>query len=372
MYSSNYPTNMSDNKFDNYFRDRLQEENSPVPADMWQRIHDERRRKRTFFIIWWLIAPAIVLTGLYIGYRSLTSVATRSGQIIPSGQTTPPTLSARSSQTSTTSSTQSGQTLSPAQTISSSLSNQPNHITPSTSSTRSNQSTPSNLITPSPLPTPSQPNHTNPSQSLNTHLKISPITLHIQREPANFDRRPPLLVNKVNPNNKKQPTPTSKWYLDAYASPDWLLNHDGRLSYTAGFRLGRTLGPHFTGTIGIQCSRIRESGTTTDTMRIPYKLDLKTLDIPLLIGYKISFGRTVATITSGVIFNIHSTGYLYRTNNGLSLYLGLNYAEPVNNKLSLFAEPYIRYRLSNMTDYPYFLLKKIHVAGLSLGLRYNF
>jgi len=352
---------MSDNKFDNYLRDRLLDQVSPVPADMWQRIHPDKRRRKRIYWIWWLIGPAIILSGLYIGYRSSTSVATRPGQnkITSSTQNTPSTLSAQpNSVTAPTLPTQS--TLS-----------QPNHIAPSKpiiSSTRFDQTIPSG--------------QTHPSRHPNTYpYTPSPITVGVQHEPFSFDRRPPLPAGNTKPNRKEPVSHPSNWYLDAYVSPDWPLNRDGRLSYTAGFRLGRTFGPHFTGAIGIQYSDIRERNTPEDSLHLPYKLDLKTLDIPLLISYRTGIGNATAAITSGVIFNIHSwekmeapspIGNVYKTNTGLSLYLGLNYTEPLNDKLSLFVEPYIRYRLSNMTDYPYLFPKKIHVAGLSWGVRYNF
>jgi len=168
-------------------------------------------------------------------------------------------------------------------------------------------------------------------------------------------------------------------YFDAYASPDLPLNHQGRLSYTAGFRLGRTFGQHFSATAGLQYSRIRENLYLDSGEAI--KVYLKTLDIPLLAGYTMDLGNIKTTITGGIIVNIRSWNKLgpnfigtdyYKTNTGLSLYLGLNYTQPLIKKLSLFAEPYLRYRLTEMTERGPFFPEKIHVAGLSLGLRYGF
>lgn len=214
---------MSDNKFDDYFRDRLQGRVSPVPADMWQRIHPHRRHRKGIFLgIWWLRAPALVLlvlTGLYIGHRPAVSIVVPSHSATLSGQTTPrPSIV-----DNTTLASQHLKT----------------HITLPTSPVHKTYST-------------SQP--ATPYGALSSTLAQSPITLTVQRQTAKFDHLPSPPADSVKNNKKKQITHTPKWRLDAYASPDLPLNGKGRPSYTIGLRLGRSFGQHFSEAIGIQYS----------------------------------------------------------------------------------------------------------------------
>ena len=172
------------------------------------------------------------------------------------------------------------------------------------------------------------------------------------------------------------------WYLDAYISPDWpfanekIASQEMKLSYTAGVKLTRRIGPHFSGTIGLQYSRINSQFSSSgDTLGLSDSLPLRrmsTIDIPLLIGYRINAGRFGMTINTGIIFNVYSYSNLYQHHTGLSGYLGLNLTEKISDRFYLFAEPYYLYRLSNMVEDRYHFSQKINVAGLSAGLRYNF
>jgi hypothetical protein len=82
-------------------------------------------------------------------------------------------------------------------------------------------------------------------------------------------------------------------------------------------------------------------------------------------------------VNTGVIFNLYSwldagqTSY-FKTNTGLSLYLGLNFSKHINERMEIFSEPYYRYRLSSMTNSTVDFLKFIDVAGISFGVRYHF
>src|SRR4030095_8024170 len=197
-----------------------------------------------------------------------------------------------------------------------------------------------------------------------------------------------------------------------------------QLSYTAGVKLGALLGRHIVAKIGFQYSEINEKfnytnenavrtvpvviqrllADATGTIRVvldtsnlmqagtQYKLTYnhyKSIDIPILIGYETGSDRFKAAINTGVILNI-KTSYngdvldaslnpidiglnnIYKSNTGVSLHLGLSLATRLNNSFQLFTEPYIRYRLSNMTGTYEPFTQKINVGGVSCGLRYNF
>ncbi|HEY6976582.1 MAG TPA: hypothetical protein VH396_09830, partial [Chitinophagaceae bacterium] len=196
-----------------------------------------------------------------------------------------------------------------------------------------------------------------------------------------------------------------------------------QLSYTAGVKLSALFGEHVLAKVGFQYSEINEKFNYTnknavrtvpvviqrlladetgamhvvfDTSNLiqagtQYKLTYnhyKSIDIPILIGYETSGDRFKAAINTGIILNI-KTSYsgdvldaslnpidigsnsVYKSNTGASLYLGLSLAARLNNSFHLFTEPYIRYRLSNMTGTYEPFAQKINVGGLSFGLRYN-
>ncbi len=152
-----------------------------------------------------------------------------------------------------------------------------------------------------------------------------------------------------------------------------------QLSYTLGLRLNKSFSRHFSGTIGFQYSRINAI-TISDTLGPTGPEHLNGIDIPLLIGYRWENDYFQTTINSGIIFNIYSwykgqlfnfpDDSLYKRNTGISLYLGLNLARQISNKLTLFTEPYFKYRLSNMGTALLPFERRINVSGLLLGLRY--
>jgi hypothetical protein len=87
-----------------------------------------------------------------------------------------------------------------------------------------------------------------------------------------------------------------------------------------------------------------------------------------------------ATINAGVVFNLYSRhdGRLYSqpihpylNSSGFSFYLGMNLVQPMNDRFSLIAEPYIRHQLSNMIG-PILPPQRIDVAGIFVGIRYSF
>jgi hypothetical protein len=164
------------------------------------------------------------------------------------------------------------------------------------------------------------------------------------------------------------------------ASPDWPLTPHAALSYTLGIRVIRTFGPRWSLITGLQYSRINlkyQSDSLSGILPHHYN----NIDLPLLAGYHLTVAhpeRLDPTINAGIVLNLYSSYvgqagfYTSRGNIGLSLYLGLNLAQALTDRLSLFEEPYVRYQLSNMVANPYLPPQRISVAGVFLGIRYEF
>ena len=146
-----------------------------------------------------------------------------------------------------------------------------------------------------------------------------------------------------------------------------------KLSYTVGLRINRAFGKHFSGKIGIQFSQIN----FTDSLSYQNGSGghLKSFDLPVLAGYSFGDEKLKMTVTTGGIFNISTSTSdvsFYKTNTGLSLYLGFNFEKKINQKISIYLEPYYRYRLTSMTISSVQFDKFIDVVGLSFGARYYF
>jgi cytoskeletal protein RodZ len=176
-----------------------------------------------------------------------------------------------------------------------------------------------------------------------------------------------------------------KWYLDIYASPDLPMDHTEntfssimKLSYTVGLRINRAFGKHFSGKIGIQYSRINFGMLDSISYMHGTTNHLNSFDLPFLAGYSFGDEKLKMTITAGGILNIStsvpdsSLAYFFKKNTGFCLYFGFNLERKINQKISVYLEPYYRYRLSSMTISSVEFDKFIDVVGLSFGARIYF
>ena len=171
-----------------------------------------------------------------------------------------------------------------------------------------------------------------------------------------------------------------KWSLDLYASPDYPIFRGvpyvkSKLSYTIGLRINRSFGKRFSGKIGIQFSQINFKFPDSSGYIGPNHL--MSLDLPILAGYSWGNETLGMTINTGLVFNLcswpHSSSPSYfKTNTGLSLYLGFNVKKQISDRIDIFSEPYYRYRFSPMTVSSVYYGKFIDVVGLSFGARYHF
>lgn len=131
--------------------------------------------------------------------------------------------------------------------------------------------------------------------------------------------------------------------------------------------------------------------TTSTRYKTSYN-HYKTLDIPLTIGYEMSKGKWNVNFNTGLIINIHSWNqgevlndamqpvdisglshnpYQFKTNIGMGGIGAISCYYSLNDKLSLLAEPYLRYNFSSMSKNEITLKQKYHTSGIKLGIRLN-
>ncbi len=214
------------------------------------------------------------------------------------------------------------------------------------------------------------------------------------------------------------------------ASQQYLLRKDSSESMRVGFTAGIRLVKHITDNIlvkaGVQYSQmnqkyvyrtenevktitvvsvrtiIRAPGDTVivrDTsilQQIGYKNNtvinrFRSFDIPVTVGYQFGDEDLKIGINAGVILNVSSwyqgvlldsslatvpiakgnANMVYKSNIGLGLYGGISIVKKLGEDLHIFAEPYIRYNLSNMTTPQASYNQKFCLGGISVGLRFN-
>jgi hypothetical protein len=195
-------------------------------------------------------------------------------------------------------------------------------------------------------------------------------------------------------------------------------------SFTAGVRVSKSIGENMLLKTGLQYSQINEQFkyrtenerrlTTVVTIRtiirapgdtvrisdtsmieqIGYREKVthnkyRSIDVPIILSYEWGEGWKKG-INAGVLLNLHSwqqgemldTSYMpvafnkansqtFKTNIGVGVYVGFSLLKDIGNKTEIFAEPYFRYNISNMTTDKGLFNQKFNVAGLNLGIRYK-
>jgi hypothetical protein len=230
-------------------------------------------------------------------------------------------------------------------------------------------------------------------------------------------------------NNKEK-----KSYVDVYSSVDfinrqfsdsansiYLKNRNevttSQLSFSAGLRYVKEFGKHFNFSAGLNYSQINEqfkfskgniiqiiyvtnaSGDTIDiyqTESTRYKTTYnkyRTIDLPITIGYGWNKNNWDFIVNAGVVMNIVSfykgdilnsdlqpiamnastlsKAYQLKTNIGLGCIGSLSIVHPINNKFSIFGEPYFRYNFSLMNKETNYFKQRFITTGLRLGVRMN-
>lgn len=214
------------------------------------------------------------------------------------------------------------------------------------------------------------------------------------------------------------------------ASQTYLLRKDSsesmRVGYTAGIRLVKPLNDNILLKAGVQYTQmnqkyvyrtenevktitvvstrtiIRAPGDTVivrDTsvlQQIGFKNNtvinrFRTLDVPVMVGYQFGNEDLKIGINAGVVFNLSSwyqgvqldsslatvpitkgsSNMIYKSNIGMGLIGSVSLVKKLSDDLHIFAEPYFRYNLSNMTtpNAPY--NQKFSLGGIAVGVRLN-
>ena len=205
--------------------------------------------------------------------------------------------------------------------------------------------------------------------------KAVPVLLSSPKQ-RSADSVKPIASKKSDSSQKNT---RSNWSLSYYASPDYPVEHKqeylkGRLSYTIGLKVNRRFGNHLSGKIGIQFSQLNY--TLADSAVISGAYRLNRVDVPVLAGYSWGNETLGMTVNAGCIINLYSwgadsIGYI-KSNTGVSLYLGFNFSKHINERIDIFSEPYYRYQVSPMANYPNYFPNYIDVVGISFGVRFHF
>lgn len=202
-------------------------------------------------------------------------------------------------------------------------------------------------------------------------------------------------------------------------------SESARVGFTAGFRIVKPLNDRFLIKAGLQYSQINENFTyktadeiktitvitvrnitlangtvvtVSDTSVLQQAVNkyntvhnrYKSIDVPVLMGYQFGNDDLKIGINAGVVVNLSSSykGVMldstlspqpidknnsvgYKTNIGVGLYAGFSISKRINYNTSVFAEPYLRYNLSDITTPQSVYKQRFSVGGLSLGLRFN-
>ena len=380
---------ISDNQMDEFFKGRFRDYPSAVPEDMWERIMEKKKRDRMFWLfflrLFAIVILSLALVGGYFIFNQMKSVSVigmdstkinhtpiitdsikTSATDLPAGrdQVQTPQINEESKKTNRKEKTEINYTDKFDHAKNNSQDNAGSSKPGSTSKTQS-ASTVTSVAT-----------NSNSVKENKTEEKKDTLGKKPFEKSAAVDSSKLKEVKKPEEQTKRN---NGKWYLDLYASPDYPIvsPHDEReqsmLSYTIGIKLNRSLGKKFSIKTGIQYSQININ--VRDSFGITH---LKRLDLPVLVGYSVGDEKLRTTFNGGVMLNLYTwlqgnvaPGF-FKTNTGLSLYLGVNFERKINKKFFLFGEPYYRYQLTSMTVSSVSSMKFIDIVGISIGARYYF
>lgn len=422
---------MQDHEFDEILRGKLDGHVSPVPEDMWTRVTGEKRRRLPFWV-WWVLVPGLLLGGAgsyWLWGRPRTAArgstadtaasatgAQRSAVGASDGTGAENTAEARRSAAGASDETGAENTVEARRnaagasdgTGEESVTGDQRDATDASGGMPSAKGAypagPDGGKSAGQGRLPAAGTASDQGQSQrgdqddeghspqNTRFGASPILLKKTADNADVnDQRATLPGARVlrpakmgadSTAKRRDTARKSRWAIEVLGSPDYapavVIPSWG---YTAGIRVRRQFNDKISGTVGLEYSLVHAI-TGGDSIGGRHFGSMRNLDLPLLLGYNAWNRHFTATVQAGPVVTAYSWRSIrdasgtsqYSPNKvGLSLYLGLNLDFPVDKRFSLFAEPYYRWRVTDMRgptpylSYPW----KVNVEGLSLGLRWT-
>ncbi len=366
---------ISDNQMDEYFNERLRDYSSSVPADMWERIVEKKKKDRMIWSFFSrLFAVVILALGLTSGYfifnhkRLSINSATLSSNI----NQMPLIADSLKPNLPNLPSVQNQLWLHKVNSVNKKIDQkekkQINNLEvqgPARVDTSENSSSSRTANTSKSISTKIDSNSI--KENIKDNNNDSPTTKRSAKSAVPDSSRGRDLKK---PQAGKRPN-SRKWFLDLYASPDYPIispreNEQPKLSYAVGIKLNRSLGKHFSVKTGIQFSQVNMGGN--DSLTSGNTLHLMRLDLPILAGYSMGNEKMRITINGGAVLNLYSwlrgsfLRNFFKTNTGLSLYLGVNFEKKISQRISLFTEPSYRYQLTSMTISSISNMKFIDIA----------
>jgi hypothetical protein len=364
----------NDQQFDQLFRDLLRDHASPVRADLWRRIENGigRRGRR---VPWWPLLTVIPVACLII---FIFNPHIPHNPSVPTHQNAATHLSTANRPTT-------GQppvVVKPAATPAVAL-NAPTAPTlaansPTNPAVAPNApSTSAHLNHYSIISTPEKRSSAHPDQT--TSIPAEPDRATRSRPNITLPSLAPLSTRGSVPGCPLTPSSRFKPSLDRGTGPEFYLSAIGSVnfpvlyyhnSYTTGIRLTVQITPHWSATTGLQYSWAT-FGKDIDSLTFYYPKTFRNLAIPILIGYTFPSDYHSFAVNAGVVLNLYSStnfNYDFPGQTGPCTYLDFIYTRNLNDRWSLFAEPYSTYFLNeNITD-PLF---HRWAFNLHLGLRYH-
>ena len=196
----------------------------------------------------------------------------------------------------------------------------------------------------------------------------------------------PAVVTAKTPNSKSphqlivpaaRPRTHIPFNVDLFGAPEYFTWKTIGLSYGAGARVTVIFKDHWTITSGLQYQRINVNHVKNiDSLNGLLPGYFTNFHIPLFLGYTTGNDRFSFTVNAGVLFSLYTqaNGSLsgadnWSNHNGINSYLGLNFSSYITNRVSLFAEPYLKcwYPPGDQRLPP-----QLWSTGIIVGFRYKF
>jgi hypothetical protein len=407
---------MTDNQFDDIFKKRLENFDSQVPDDMWQRINKKDKDRKVFFIPrWYWLALLFLFVGVG-GYFILNNNTnekvgnnlskTENAINGKTNENKPPKeiLNKKSIAGNDTDNDKTAVIKNTNNIIktTSKIIKQKKLVNNSTSFS-SNQISANNDI----ISTNQDHNANEIVMDKSNHTDSNTIKLSVIKKSATDSS---ATVDENNNDPKKDDEENlDKFSLELYASPDFPFNSISsddksyeqalkdagkmQLSYSVGARLRIRINKSWAAKIGVQYSQVNEKmnfvDSTLSSRNASHKNRYKSVDIPLLLVYTKKWSESFNTsVNAGVLLNITSkykgaipdpygdamhidNTNIYKKNTGVNLFLGIDLSKQLNNRTDIFTEPYFRYRIKSITTDMQSFDQKINAIGISFGVRYR-